>query len=106
MVQQAVVTLSPQGRLDAAKAPEFDADLQRIVAAGQRQIVVDLAGTRYISSNGLRTLLAAARAAKKQGGAVKLCCLSPRLVEIFEMAGFDRVFEIYASRAEAEKSFS
>ena len=106
MNQTDFVVLAPQGRLDAANAPQFDAELNRHIAAGQAQIVVDLEGTRYISSNGLRTLLAAARSAKKQGGAVKLCCLSPRLVEIFEMAGFDQVFEIFSNRAAAEKSFS
>ncbi len=69
-------------------------------------MVVDLKDTRYISSSGLRTLLAAARAAKRHGGALCLCCLSPRVQEIFEMAGFDRVFQIYATYAQAEKSMS
>ncbi len=99
------ITLTPRGRLDAANAPALEAELKQNIAAGHVRILVDMSGTRYISSNGLRALLAAERNAKKHGGAVKLCRLSARLVEVFEMAGFDRVFDIYASREEAAKSF-
>lgn len=100
------VVLTPRGRLDAAGARPFEDAWKRHIAEGHTQILVDLGETRYVSSNGLRTLLAAARTAKKLGGVVKLCCLSSRLVEIFEMAGFDRVFDVYPTREEAEKSFS
>ena len=40
--------------------------------------------------------LAAQKLAHKNGGAIKLCSLSSRLLGIFEMAGFDRVFRIRA----------
>ncbi len=100
------VVLTPQGRLDAAGTRPFEEEWKRHIAAGHTRILVDLAETRYVSSNGLRTLLAAARTAKKHGGVVKLCCLSSRLVDIFEMAGFDRVFEVYPTRDEATQSFS
>ncbi len=100
------VVLTPQGRLDAAGTRPFEDEWKRHIAAGHSRILVDLQDIRYVSSNGLRTLLAAARTAKKHGGVVKLCCLSQRLIEIFEMAGFDRVFEVYPTRQEAERSFS
>lgn len=100
------VVLTPQGRLDAAGTRPFEAEWKQHIAAGHTRMLIDLQATHYISSNGLRTLLAAARAAKKHGGVVKLCCLSSRLLDIFEMAGFDRVLEIYPTREEAEKSFS
>ncbi len=100
------VVLTPQGRLDAAGTRPFEEEWKRHIAAGHTRILVDLTETRYVSSNGLRTLLAAARTAKKHGGVVKLCCLSSRLLDIFEMAGFDRVFEVYPTREKAIQSFS
>jgi anti-anti-sigma factor len=103
MTQIAVIT--PQGRLDAAGARPLEAELTQHIAAGEVHLLIDLANTRYISSDGLRTLLAAQKQAKKQGGALKLCCLNRRLVEIFEMSGFDTVFEIFQDREQAEKSF-
>jgi len=100
-----IVLVLPQGRLDAAGARPLEAELNQHIAAGDVRLLIDLEKTRYISSDGLRALLAAQKQVKKQGGALKLCCLSRRLVEIFEMSGFDRVFEIFEDREQAEKSF-
>jgi anti-sigma B factor antagonist len=100
-----VVCVIPQGRLDAAGAQPLETNLNQHIAAGENRILVSLNETRYISSNGLRVLLAALKTTRKHGGTVKLCCLSSRLREIFEMSGFDRVFEIYETREQAEQSF-
>lgn len=99
------VILTPQGRLDAATVRPFEAEWKKHLASGHARLVVDLTETRSISSSGLRTLLAAAKSAKRSGGAVKLCGLNPRLKEVFEMAGFDRVFEIYPTRDQAQAAF-
>ena len=101
-----ITVLTPCGRLDAAGARPLEAELEQHIAADQVQLLVDLKDVRYISSNGLRVLLAALKSAQKRGGALKLCCLSPRLMEIFQVAGFDRVFEIFETREQAEASMS
>ncbi len=101
-----ITVIEPRGRVDAAGARPLDEELKQHIAAHQVHLLVCLKETRYISSNGLRVLLAAHKEVKKHGGVLKLCCLHPRLKEIFEMSGFDRVFEIYETREEAEKSFS
>ncbi len=106
MEQKNFIVLTPAGRLDAAGARAFEMEWKQQIAAGHTHILVDLKDTRYISSSGLRTLLAAARTAKRHGGMLCLCCLSPRVQEIFEMAGFDRVFQIFATYEQAEKSMS
>jgi anti-sigma B factor antagonist len=100
------VVLKPEGRLDAAGARPFEAEWKEHLASGNTRILIDLTDVQYISSSGLRSLLAASRNTERAGGKTKLCCLSTRITEIFEMAGFDRVFEIYSSRREAEISFS
>ncbi|MBI5649142.1 MAG: STAS domain-containing protein [Chloroflexi bacterium] len=97
-----ITLVAPRGRLDAAGARPLDEELKTHIAAGRIHLIVDLKETRYVSSNGMRVLLAAHKRAQKFGGGLVLCCLTPRLIEIFEMAGFDRVFAVYASRAEAE----
>jgi anti-sigma B factor antagonist len=100
-----ITVVRPQGRLDAAGSPALDRELRQHLALGRRHLLVDLSDTSYISSNGLRALLAALKAARQGGGTLKLCCLSARLEEIFEMAGFDQVFDIYETRAAAEGAF-
>lgn len=100
-----VVVIVPQGRLDAAGAQPLEAELQAQLAAGRTRVIVDLANVRYIGSNGLRVLLAAQKRAHHAGGTIKLCGLAARVKEIFVMAGFDRVFEIFETRVEAEQAF-
>ncbi len=106
MEQKNFIVLTPVGRLDAAGARAFETEWKQQIASGNVRILVDLKDTRYISSTGLRTLLAAARGAKRHGGTLKLCNLTPRVHEIFEIAGFDRVFEIFPTYAQAEQSMS
>ncbi len=104
MTEKDFTVIAPRGRLDADGSRPLQAELQEHIANGRVHLLVDLQETRYISSNGLRVLLAAQKQAQKRGGAIKLCALSPRLIEIFEMAGFDRVFEIFETQAQAEES--
>ena len=104
-MEHEIQIIAPRGRLDAAGARPLEAELKQRIAAGKTRVIVDLRETRYIGSNGLRVLLAALKLARKRGGAVKLCGPATRLKEIFAMAGFDRVFEIFETREQAEKSF-
>lgn len=99
------ILIVPHGRLDAASTRPLEAELAEHLANGTYTLIVDFTHTTYISSNGLRILLAAHRQAQEHGGALKLCALSERLREIFAMVGFDRVFEIFETRAQAEQSF-
>jgi len=98
--------VAPQGRLDALSVPEFEDDLRSQLSQGSAHIIVNFQDVTYISSSGLRALLTARRIAKNQGGDVKLCQLSLRVYEIFEMVGFTQVFGIYDSLEAAQAAFS
>ena len=98
--------LAPQGRLDALTVPRFEDGLREHLDQGAARLVVDFGDVTYISSSGLRALLTARRLARSQGGDVKLCRLSPRVHEIFEMVGFTQVFGIYNSVEAAQMAFS
>lgn len=100
-----VMGVTVEGRLDAATVPALEKTLERLLFDGQARLVVDLAAVNYISSSGLRALLTARRQARARGGDVFLCCLHPRVREIFEMVGFTSVFGIYANRDEAAAAF-
>lgn len=104
-MEQDIQIIAPQGRLDAAGAQPLEAELKKRIAAGETRLIVDFQDTRYIGSNGLRVLLAALKLAQQNGGTLKLCGLIARLKEIFAMAGFDRMFEMFETREEAEQSF-
>jgi anti-anti-sigma factor len=97
---------TPQGRLDALTVPEFEGLLRDHLSRGTTKVLVDFQDVTYISSSGLRALLTVRRLARNQGGDVKLCRLSPRVYEIFEMVGFTQVFGIYDSVETAQADFT
>ncbi len=83
-------TIRMRGRFDAsqvaAATPVFD---------GVRDsCAVDLSELSYISSAGLGLLFATQRRLVDSGGGLRLTNLSPHILEIFKIAGFDRIFEI------------
>lgn len=104
MTAEEIGVARPRGRLDAVGAPELDKELRKQLALGRRRLLVDMSEVSYISSNGFRVLLAASKSALQNGGSLRVCCLNARLAEIFEMAGFDQVFDIYGTRAAAESA--
>jgi anti-anti-sigma factor len=94
-----VVTVS--GRVDSATAPDLQKALQDLLDSDHNQLVLDLKDVDYMSSAGLRVLVSTQKAAKKNGGALRLAQLSARVKEVFELAGLTPVFDIYPDVVEA-----
>ncbi len=82
----AKLTVALEGRLDTTTAPQLEGDLRSSVN-GISELEFDLAGLEYISSAGLRVLLAAQKVMNKQGDMV-IRNAGPDLMEIFEVTGF------------------
>ena len=98
-----IIALS--GRLDAYAANDVEKKLDSLIDAGQVWLVVTLEKLDYISSSGLRVLLAALKKTRKQQGDIKLACLQPYIVEIFDIAGFTQLFNMFDTEEAAVKSF-
>jgi anti-anti-sigma factor len=101
-----IPVLSIAGRLDAANAPEAEQALASLMEEGKRRIVIDAGSLAYISSAGLRVLIAAKKRLSPQGGDIRLAGLQPPVRNVFAIAGFDRIFAIYDDAAAAVQSFS
>ncbi len=100
--QKQIWLISTKGRLDQVLTPVLEESLNQLLADGVYFMLVDMEEITYINSGGLRCLVSAWRKARQQDGNLVLCNLNGRLQEIFAMVGFDKVFNIYPSRAEAE----
>lgn len=96
-----VVVATLKGRMDAVTAPEFDSWFSARMQAGEHRLVLDMAELDYISSAGLRSLLAAAKQIKAAAGTVVLCGLSGTVAEVFTMSGFMAIFTVAATPEEA-----
>jgi len=89
------------GRLDTVTAPDFQQKLLATVADGSGKYLVDCTKLSYISSSGLRVFLMGLKKVKASGGKFVLCALQESIAEIFEIAGFSKLFTIATNKDEA-----
>ncbi len=86
------LTLSPEGRMDAASAPELEAVLMESLE-GIETLVLDLKDLEYISSAGLRVLLVAHKMMAKQGKLI-VRNVNETVGDILEVTGFSDILTI------------
>lgn len=93
--------LTIAGRIDTATAPVLEQTINKEIEAGRRKILLNFSSVSYISSGGLRVLLATAKKLKAPGDKFGICGLSAEVLKILKLAGFTSIFSIYASEGEA-----
>ncbi|MCR5654182.1 MAG: STAS domain-containing protein [Lachnospiraceae bacterium] len=86
------MTVALEGRLDTTTAPELDADMKGSLE-GVKELIFDFANLEYISSAGLRVILANQKAMSKQGS-MKVVNVSAEIMEIFSVTGFSDILTI------------
>jgi stage II sporulation protein AA (anti-sigma F factor antagonist) len=82
------------GRLDAVTAPEYEKAINELIANEEIAIVVDFEGLDYISSAGLRALLATAKKLKAKGGQIRFANVKGTVKEVFHISGFGTIFQM------------
>ena len=85
------------GRMDAVTASDFENALAGFMDQGDRTFVIDFTDLDYISSAGLRSILAAAKKLKGMDGKLSLACLKEVVREVFDISGFSAIIPIYDS---------
>jgi anti-anti-sigma factor len=93
--------VSVRGRLDAVSSPDMEKELDRLIAEGERSLILDLGQLDYISSAGLRVILAATKKLKGKEGKLFLTSLKSVVKEVFEVSGFGAIIPIFDSVGEA-----
>ena len=80
------------GRLDTITAPVLDKTINEDIEE-TKNLVLDVKGMEYISSAGLRILLATQKKMQKIGS-MKLTNVCEEVMEVFEMTGFADILVI------------
>lgn len=87
-----ILTIALEGRLDTNTSPELTRVLEDNLP-GVAVLVMDMGRLDYISSAGLRVLLAAQKEMAKQGKMV-LKNVNPNVMEIFDITGFSGILTL------------
>ncbi len=87
------LTVSPQGRLDTVNSEDLAEKIREAGADGV-DIDMDFEQVEYISSAGLRLLVALQRQAKAGGHTLVLRNVGKVVQEVFRISGFNKKFTI------------
>ena len=93
-----------QGRLDSNTSLIFEKRLFDAMSDGAKSVVIDFKDLDYISSAGLRVILKATKALRREEGKILLCTMQDYVKEVFEIAGFDSFLPIVPTIDDALKS--
>ena len=91
------VIITVKGRMDAVSAPDFEKKLGDWIDEGEKNFIIDLGELDYISSAGLRSILATAKKLKAVNGQLFLSTLKDVVKEVFDISGFSSIIPIYES---------
>ena len=86
-----------KGKMDATTAPEFEDKMNELIAQGENCFIIDFSDLTYISSAGLRSVLASAKKLKSTKGKLLFASINGSVKNVFDISGFALIFEIYDS---------
>jgi anti-anti-sigma factor len=105
-VENGIINIAINGRLDAATSPVADESIKKIMEVDENRLLFDFSNLEYLSSGGLRVILGAAKEIRRREGKVVLAALKPYVYEIFEVSGFTAMIPVKDSVEEGLKELS
>jgi len=99
--KKGAVVIAVSGRIDAVTAPEMEKTLRDWMAKGETRFVLNFSRLEYISSAGLRAILAAGKQLKSKEGRMVFYGLRGSVKEVFKISGFETVFQVFETEEEA-----
>jgi anti-sigma B factor antagonist len=94
------------GRIDSQTAPQLESTLDDLHQADRYNVVLDMEDVEFVSSAGLRVMIATQKRCKKWNrGELVLANVPERIYETLDLAGFLPLFEIYDNVVDAVGSF-
>ena len=86
------LTIELEGRLDTVFAPSLEAELKKDIN-GVQTLIFDFAKLEYLSSAGLRVLLASQKVMNRQGE-MRIRNVNSTISDIFEVTGFSEILTV------------
>ena len=94
-----------EGNLDTNTSMDAQEHINALVDGGMLKLLIDFAKVDFVSSAGLRVLLATAKRLGGIGGSLRICGLNEAVNEVFEISGFSTILDVFPTRDEALQGF-
>jgi anti-anti-sigma factor len=95
------VVLRLDGRLDAATSPILEKKINSLLVEDYSLLLLDFVCVDYLSSAGMRLLLAASKKLKQKQGALVLFAVGEEVMKMIKLAGFDKILHIFETEQDA-----
>ncbi|MDH4041686.1 MAG: STAS domain-containing protein [Gammaproteobacteria bacterium] len=89
------------GKLDTNTTPAAEREINGLLDAGVNKLLINFEQLSYISSSGLRLVLATAKRLKGSAGDIKVCALNEMATEVFELSGFSSIIKVFVTEQDA-----
>jgi anti-sigma B factor antagonist len=99
-----IPVLFVSGKIDAVTSKDLETAITGLIDKNKRFLVIDMEKVEFLSSSGLRVLMASLNKLKHKDGDLLLAALQPFVKDVFFLTGANRFFSIYPSQDEAIKS--
>jgi anti-sigma B factor antagonist len=104
--QGQVALIDVSGHLTFFEVGALRDAVQSLLKAQRKNIVLNLSALQYLDSSGIGELARIYVAAVKQGGAVKVIGLTPKVEEVLKITHLSQVFQEFPDEQSALRSFS
>jgi anti-sigma B factor antagonist len=94
-----------EGNLDTNTSTEAQDYLNKAIDDGAAKVVVSFEKIDFVSSAGLRVLLATGKRLGGTGGSLRVCGLNETVTEVFEISGFSTILNVFPSETDALSGF-
>ena len=81
---------SLEGRLDTNTSPQLEAFAEKLYGEDVSNIVIDMSKCEFVSSAGLRVIVAMQKHVSA-GGSLVFRGVVPEVMDVFQMTGFDKI---------------
>jgi anti-sigma B factor antagonist len=101
-----IIVLYLEGYLDAHTSVELEKAFEKVITEEKYRIIVNFEKLSYISSAGLGVFMAFIESVRDNNGDIKLCAMSDKIFNIFDMLGFPVLFDIVKEELTALRNFN
>ncbi len=97
-------TLELNGRIDNATSADVEAQINALLDAMPRALIVDMTSVNFVSSLGLRVLLTMAKRCRRENVKVALHSVTSQVTSVLQLSGLVAVLPLHPNRDSALSS--
>ncbi len=102
-----VVTLTQEKILEDMEITAIEHSIMPLINdADTVKMIINFSNVKFLSSAVLGLLIRISKKIYEKQGQLRLCCIDPKILNVFKITRLDRVFEIYDTQDQAIASFS